>query len=123
MRKLIAASIAGLLVLSAPLARGEPGGAGVAPRHDDNARCPGVHERDTRETYTAHRRDYCDVRWRRLVAASATRGETYDQFMDRCERKCVAALWPVGALGGILLAGGVAGLVAASGGEDHPASP
>ena len=114
MRKLIAASIAGLLVLSAPLARGEPEG---------NARCPGVHDRETRETYTAHRRDYCDARWRRLVAASATRGETHDQFMDRCERKCVAALWPVGALGGILLAGGVAGLVAASGGEDRPASP
>ena len=126
MEKLIAASIAGLLVLSASAAWSQSQTADVAPRHDDRTLCPALHARDSSEveTYAGRRRDYCEVRWRRLVAASATRGETYDRFMDRCERKCAAALSPTIIVGGGLLAGGTAGgLIAASGGEDRPASP
>ncbi len=116
MEKRIVIGIAGLLILLSPGAWGETEqdhGASICP----NPR------RVASNAEIGRRHNMCDARWRRLLASKASRGEAYGPFMERCERRCAAALSPTVAGGALLAAGAVAGLIAASGGEDRPASP
>jgi hypothetical protein len=92
--------------------------------------CPVHNQGEADGVYAGRAHDYCEARWREMVAHNRTGGRTHDEFIDNCSRTCIGAVAEKGAgnqvlliAGGVVLAGAAAGAAAASGGHGSSASP
>jgi len=105
-----------------------PLSAADAPRDRDV--CPDRLHGDDAQAYGARARDYCEVRWKGLLATRPIADQTHDEFIDGCLRRCVTlrnatAGAPLDWIVGGIWAGTLAYGVAAEGGGpgSRPASP
>jgi hypothetical protein len=88
--------------------------------------CPARQKGDTYANYLQRNSDFCEVRWRDMVATNTTGGQTHDHFIRSCKRKCFRS-WDADGELALLLGSGVAvGFALADlggGGSPPPASP
>ena len=124
MKKLL---IAGLLLGAAGAG---PLSAADAPR--DRATCPDRLHGDDAKAYGVRARDYCEVRWRGVLATRPTAGQTHDEFVDGCLHRCVTLrnatagaplAWILGGVSAAALAYGVGAAATGGGSGSPPASP
>jgi hypothetical protein len=101
--------------------------AADAPR--DRDACSDRGAREAAKAYGARARDYCEVRWTGRLAERETGGQTHDEFVDGCLRRCVTsrnatAGAPLGwVLGGAIDATALAAAIAAGTGGHAPPPP
>lgn len=117
--------IVSLLIASAGAA---PAASAPACRPLDHcvSACPAHLPHEDGRTYGLRAHDYCRVRWTGLLAARETGGQTHDEFVDGCLRRCVAGTpgAPLGwILGGGTLAAALYGTMSGGGAKSPPASP
>ena len=103
-----------------------PMAAAGAPR--DRDACPDRLHGDDGKAYGVRARGYCEVRWTAMLATRSAAGQTHDESVDGCLRRCVTLRnattgapldWILGGIWAATLANGVAGASSAS----PPASP
>jgi hypothetical protein len=101
--------------------------AALAAPADRHAECPDRREHEDGRDYGARVRDYCEVRWRRLLAVRQTGGQTHDELIDGCLRRCIPTReagtplgWGLGSVAGDVL---ISALVSLGGSDPPPASP
>ncbi len=101
--------------------------------------CPARQPSEADASFSDRTHSFCEVRWQDLVGNHATAGQTHDEYLNVCVRKCAGDLGAKTAgrqlsqvgggntgyiLGGLAVAGAIGGGVAASSGSSGPpASP
>ncbi|HLZ82300.1 MAG TPA: hypothetical protein VKQ54_01955 [Caulobacteraceae bacterium] len=122
-----------LLIAVLLVTMGAAGPLRAAEAAGDRDVCPDRGPREEARAYGLRAHDYCEARWTRLLAARQTGGQTHDEFVDGCLRRCVTERKATSAapfgwfLGGSLVLGALLGGAAAGGGgggvNTPPASP
>ena len=92
--------------------------------------CPARGQNEATRLFRDRTHSYCEGRWQALVSARDTGGQSHDQFINVCARKCYGDVGAqvagsqLAVIGGIVGAGAIAGVAAAaSSGHGAPASP
>ena len=117
------------LTLTAVLMFGMASQAAAEEARTTPPACPVRLHDEGKQPFVDRVHNYCEVRWSELVAARQTGGQTHDEFINACARKCAGDLAEKQAGSNLALyAGGAALLVggaaaAASSGGGKPASP
>ncbi len=98
---------------------------GVAADGSHARACPAKEKGEHYLDYVQRNHDYCESRWRDMVATHETGGETHDHFIRSCKRKCFASWDSAGELYLFLGAGVAVGFALANHTKiiDVPVSP
>jgi len=62
--------------------------AAAPPGPERRVECPDRAAREADKAYDARALNDCEVRWTRLVDARQTGGETQDEFVNTCAKRC-----------------------------------
>ncbi len=119
------------LIAAALLILGSAGQALAADAGRLPTTCPVRDRGEARAAYGGRAHDYCEVRWRDLVATHRTGGQTHEHYIDVCARKCIGDAYTSASLtGGPFVLGytavalaGLGEVVSSGPNNQSPASP